>query len=183
MSYYHYMYQIDKDLYKEIKGMTYEEILCKFGEDDYVSLDDIPQENIYNFGEMDKSVERIYKTGKPLFENKETMEYFEENKPYIINKEGLLTAIEIYKEKIIRMYQRLLSDDKELSLMYRSKEIRQERHIQSQLNLWEDDFMLCLNTNSECIVDSCTYEYDIFELVRLLKTIDWDNSIILFYGH
>lgn len=35
----------------------------------------------------------------------------------------------------------------------------------------------------EEISSSWSFEYHIFELVRLYKSIDWDKYTILFYGH
>ena len=39
-----------------------------------------------------------------------------------------------------------------------------------------------LSEESDTIVRSWDYEYEIFELVRLYKTFDWENRALLFYG-
>jgi hypothetical protein len=47
---------------------------------------------------------------------------------------------------------------------------------------WERLRAINLDPEDECITNSWLYEHQIFELVRLYKTIDWDNKCLLFYG-
>ena len=47
-----------------------------------------------------------------------------------------------------------------------------------------DDHLLPYNLdeNSSVIVRSWSYEYQVFELVRRMKTIDWEKYSVLFMG-
>ena len=39
-----------------------------------------------------------------------------------------------------------------------------------------------LDDDTDCIVNSWKYEYVIFELVRIYKTFDWKNDVLLYVG-
>lgn len=86
MGYRHYLYKIKKETVKALQNKTLDELWEEFtpqhdkdfqnsfGEKGkYLSIHDIPQEEIFEFGKLywDDTAERIYNTGKPLFENEE----------------------------------------------------------------------------------------------------------------
>lgn len=33
------------------------------------------------------------------------------------------------------------------------------------------------------VTNSCKYEYSVFELVRIYKTFDWENNVMIYYGY
>ncbi|MCY7823253.1 hypothetical protein MOB34_05455 [Bacillus spizizenii] len=182
MGYRHYMYKISKELVNEIKSMNYDELSKKFeltGEEGYFYIGNLPKEEIWEFGKLywDDTADRIYSKGYPLFEKEEVMNELSDYVPYIVGKEGLEEAIEIYKNKVISMYENLLIDDKN-----GTASVKQKQHIKNNLSEWTRGWALNTDVNDSCLSHSWKYEYSIFELTRLLKTIDFETETILFYG-
>lgn len=182
MGYRHYFYKIKIDLVNEIKSMTYEELSQKFKDDEDEGgfyIGNLPKEQIWEFGKLywDDTSERIYSKGVPLFERTEVMEELSDYIPYIVGKEGVKEAVDIYKNKVITMYRNLLVDDED----GRASE-KQENHIKANLTEWERGRAIDIDEKQEKITSSWKYEYSLFEMTRLLKTIDFEEYTILFYG-
>ncbi|EWH19976.1 hypothetical protein [Bacillus haynesii] len=162
--------------------MRYDELAKKFelkGEEGYFYIGNLPKEEIWEFGKLywDDTAERIYSKGYPLFEKDEVMHELSDYIPYIVGKEGLEEAIEIYKNKVISIYRNLLIDDEN-----ETSSAKQEQYIKSNLAEWEKGWALNTNINDPGLSSSWKYEYSIFELTRLLKTMDFEKETILFYG-
>lgn len=181
MGHRYFMYKISKDLVNEIKSMTYEELVEKFNSEEEQGsfyLGNLPKEEICEFGSIhwDNTAERIISKGVPLFERIEVMKVLSDYEPYVVGKTGLLEAIDIYQNKVISIYKNLLLDNQD----GKASE-KQKKYLQCILNEWEQGFAINLNENQKRITSSWKYEYVLFELVRLLKTIDFEQDTILFY--
>lgn len=181
MGHRHFMYKVSIDLVNEIKSMTYEELAERFksnNEEDQGSfhLGNLPKEEICEFGRIywDDTVERIISKGVPLFERNEVMKELSDYEPYVVGKTGLLEAIDIYQNKVISIYKDLLVDNQD-----GKASVKQQKHLQCILNEWEQGFAINLNEKQKRITSSWKYEYVLFELTRLLKTIDFDKDTIL----
>lgn len=205
MGYRHYMYIVKRERIDQVKNLTYDE-LKKYAaqngcldEDDedgfgcYSFLYDLAEQNVFHeFGKHYENAENIYKLGTPLFVLPDTQEYFEEYQPYVVNQDAVLCAIEDYRQKIVKWYKGLLMTQEEydasLELWERNnipQEQRIKNHLEHQLDEWENEFgftAIDLYIESNKIVRSWLYEYEIFELVHQLKTMDWENNTLLFYG-
>ncbi len=179
MGYRHYMYKISKDLVEEIKGLTYEELAQKYHEESesYFHLGNLPKVELHDFGKYCDGANDIYSEGIPLFKNKEVMENLDDYKPFIVGKEGLKKAIEIYKKKVIDYYESLLTDGE-----HQTATEKQLEHIKDILTEWKCGFAIDIDENKQEVTSSWKFEYSLFELVRLLKTIDFEKDTILFYG-
>lgn len=102
----------------------------------------------------------------------------------------MLEAIEIYKRKIIEGYKDLLVDGGKQFLLggfsIERDDIRSidkiRDFIHERLKWWERLGAIDLDETHESISDSWQYEHQIFELVRLYKSIDWETKTVLFYG-
>lgn len=191
MGYRHYFFEVDKKDVEKVKDKTYDELMeiarecgVEIEEDEnwFYFNDDkfMNKECIFEFGKLywDDTAERIYSKGTPLFTIKETQDYFDDYYPYVMGSDAMLEAIEIYREKVISYYKGLLEKDSSESFI----NDKFTRHIDDILTEWETFCPVDLNLKRECIVNSWLYEYQIFELVRLYKAIDWDNKCLLFYG-
>ena len=190
MGYRHYFFEVDKKDVEKVKDKTIKELLeiakeygAKVEEDDgwFYFNDDkfMNKKEIHEFGKLywDNTAERIYSKGKPLFTIKETQDYLDDYMPYVMGSDGMLEAITIYREKVINYYKNLFKED--------TPEVLNERlarHVDDMLIEWERFCPVDLNLEHERISNSWLYEYQIFELVRLYKTIDWENKCLLFYG-
>lgn len=200
MGYRHYFFEVNiADCYI-VKHLEYSEFMeyCKEkwpksyecyeyddGEvEEYLNFHEIlDQKCIFEFGKLywDDTAERIYACGQPLFDKEETQRYFQDYEPYMMSKEGILTAIEIYKAKVINYYKSLLVDDKDYKALTSSGKMKE--HVDDMLFWWEKMHVLDLDENRETISGSWKFEHQIFELVRLYKSIDWKEKCLLFYGY
>lgn len=194
MGYRHYFYEVNiADCYI-VKPLEYSALMEYCKERYPKSVDDDPDENyidiheilnqkrIFEFGKLywDDTVEKIQACGQPLFDIEATQKAFEHYNPYMMGKEGLLKAIEIYKGKIINYYKSLLVDDKDYRALTSPAKLRD--YVEDMLDWWERFGVLDLNENHEQISDSWKFEHQIFELVRLYKSINWKEKCLLFYG-
>lgn len=186
MGYRNYLYKVKKSEVKKLRSMTLEEITKKYGdnEDDYISIHDLLDNDskcIFEYGKLywDDTIERIHATGKRLFLDENINERFEDYDVYVVGKKALEETINIYKDKIIKMYEHLKNNegltDKEIIEKY-------EEHLQEYRVWWTRLNAINLNENTDCICDSWLYEHQIFELVRLYKTIDFEEYDLLFLG-
>lgn len=204
MGYRHYFCLVKKEDVEKVKNLTLEELMSLYGKKDYdeiyVSIKNvIKQECVFEFGKLywDDTVERINATGKRLFTNNEVVEYFADHDFYIVGKAGVEKAIEIYVEKINIWLKSLLNDEikkefeeNKVKVMYdlKPEDIDMETVIHSIRNKVYDwnkkniDWILDLESDSYSITNSWLYEYEVFNFVHILKTIDWNTYTILFYG-
>jgi hypothetical protein len=203
MGYRHYFYLVDKKDVERVKDKTYEELMqiakdygAEVEEDEnWFYFNDkkfMNKTEIYEFGKLywDDTADRIYSKGTPLFTNADTQECFCDYYPYVMGKDAMLEAIDIYKAKIVKYYKDLLVDGETRDFGYfydiKPEDIKDMgaivEHIRDMLWWWERMGVLDTDLESECISNSWMFEHQIFELVRLYKTIDWDNNCLLFYG-
>ena len=97
----------------------------------------------------------------------------------------MLKAIEIYKGKIKSYYENLLVDGaiKYLPFMIevRDDSIKSMNKITELISNLE--YIVNLDESRKLkLTESYKYEYTILELVLLLKTIDWENETLIFFG-
>lgn len=205
MGYRHYFYLVDIEECDKVEHMSYNEFAqyclskepCKSEYDaawNYVYFPEtLGQKEVKCFGKLyyDDTAERIYSHGRPLFALKEMQAEFAEYNPYRMGKDGMLEAIEIYKRKIIDYYKDMFVDGavqirpggieiKRADIKSADKLIDSAR---DQLLWWEKFGAVDLDESHEEISQSDRYEHNIFELVRLYKSIDWDKKCLLFYGY
>lgn len=110
--------------------------------------------------------------------------------PYVVGKEGLLKAIEIYKRKIIDSYEDLLKDGAEYALPFgcnvKVDDIKSvdklADFVQDKLTWWKGLGVIDLDESHEWLSKSWQYEHQIFDLVRLYKSIDWNKYTLIFLG-
>lgn len=208
MSYRHRIYSLDRKTTEELhKCSSYKEYLEAVKE--YASKNNLkivcdePQEGearpyyplyklgkeIYNFGSRYNNANEMYKHGNSLFSSDELNEYFSEEHPIILDKSGLLCAIEYYRNCVIKEMEEVLSEAPPKCWDKRSHIDRLKTYVDDRLRDWtvykewgESHNIYNLNPESDNIVSSWYFEYQIFELVRIYKTFDWENNCMLFYG-
>jgi len=105
VGYRHYLYKIKKKDVNKIKKLSLKELADKYEEEsDYIDFFKIIEkaQPVFEFGKLywEDTAERIYATGKPLFDNKKVQDNFDDFCPYIVGKKALMVAINIYKDKI-----------------------------------------------------------------------------------
>lgn len=200
MGYRHYFYLIDKFDVEKIRDLSYEELIEYSKEhypeaiekgthsdgeaETYLSLYRMfPKEEIYCFGNsFCDTAERIYSMGQPLFRNEDTQKHFEYYEPFLMGKGGMLEAIECFKEKTLSYYQKLLKVFKGESFEEDSFTYSLEMELKEKIYTWSRKPIFNTNPDSKILTDTWLYEYEIFNLMYLYKTIDWDKKTLLFYG-
>jgi hypothetical protein len=202
MGYRHYFYKVKKADVETIKDMDYEQLKKyvtergrEFVDDEnYVNFDDvISQTEVHEFGKLywDNTAKRIYDKGTPLFSKKETQDAFDDYNPYIVGKEGLLEAISIYQEKVLNYYKGLLVDGEERQLLFgitlTVEDVKSMDKVLEHLSDKISRISYCGIANIDedskwQVTSSWEYEHSIFNLVHILKSIDWQEDTILFYG-
>jgi hypothetical protein len=121
----------------------------------------------------------------------------------IANKEFLLGIIENYKQKIISyhedLYNYMAKLDPKVLREYKLKRIVDEEKVMPEKDsdhaldkvkeyfkekVWEWKQLIPFDLNdSQSITTSWKFEYVIFELVRIYKTFDWENNLLIWSGH
>ena len=175
-----------------------------YGDDDFhIALYHLGPD-MFDFGKHYEHAVEIQKTGTPLFASEELTEYFDDYKPYICGKEAFLSAIEYSRKHTLEYFQSLLMTSEELFAIQkypdtRTPEEKMKAAVMDKIHEWQkyseenpemnvskelDDHLLPYNLdeNSSVIVRSWSYEYQVFELVRRMKTIDWEKYSVLFMG-
>ena len=186
MGYRNYLYKVKKKDINKIRNMSLEELKEKYGNKDeeyYVDMFELLKDSkcIFEFGKLywDDTIIRINATGEELFTNKETQEEFSDYNPYLVGKEALKVAIEIYTNKIKEMYKHLKKQVSEAKSDEEKLEIYRQ-HIQDYEGWWLR--LEVINLEKETICQSWLYEHLIFELVHLYKTIDFEEYDLIFLG-
>ena len=125
---------------------------------------------------------QMYKLGKPLFSTDELNKRYKDYGIITVNKDALLSAIRWQEAHIRNLYKKLADPD------YKDPYCPEQTQLQ-RLRSWVSDYLswwqmgvLDLEENSEHITDSWLYEHTIFDLVRIYKSFDWKNKIMLFFG-
>lgn len=197
---------LDKGVHVEIKDMTMDEIKNywsnKTGEEIdedgylYIPIYELSNE-IYELGKYCE-LDYLNEHKKDIFSKKEVEDYFNDGQEFkIIGKEGLLAIIEDYRLKVVKMYQDLINrmekpedekteDEKVTEMLH--PEDSPLSHFKGKLREWDCELggrkftPYQLNEKVNSVVSSWKYEYQVFELVRLLKTIDFDKNELVLTG-
>ncbi len=189
MGYRNYIARIKKDEYEKIKNFTKDELYAYKSEDindGYIGVYDVSEEKaLYELGKYCEFGEK--KFFKPVFLNEQLQADFqEEHDFFIVGKDFLKHIIEHYNEKVKNFYKELIKDITNEQVSF--KEIPQEvsmklfHHIHGNSMEWIQMTPYDLDNGDE-VTTSWKYEYAIFELVRIYKTFDWENDIMIYYGY
>lgn len=111
--------------------------------------------------------------GKPFFWNVETQQMFAKHNPRVLNKDDYLKIIEMMRKMIADRYYDILHD----------------RHnwqgvLESRMEMWESshEFPYNLEHNTSNIANVYDAEIQIWDLVRMYKTIDWIGDNVIVYN-
>lgn len=146
----------------------------------------LPKNYIYNREDDShprdiKGFKNIYELGKQCdfdtYEYSTKFENFENNDEefIIVNKEFLLSLIDEYRKNVVNYYTKLSNNE----IVRKTK----EDHIQDRIVKWSSLLKPYDLSDKEHITDSWEYEYSVFELVRIYKTFDWDNYLLIYLGY
>ena len=199
MSYRHRIYKFPKSFAEDCRACStkedFQKVYFKYCTDERINKDQLESENywplyylgeqLFDFGSYDNA-EEIYKHGDALFYSLELRKAYDDNSPIVLDKSGLLCAIEWNRNRVADIYEDLLREKSTDKWNNQNQFDRMKVHIKNQYEEWRNEFFPELKpydlSDRKCIVSSWKYEYQIFELVRVYKEIDWENDCIIFYG-
>jgi len=136
--------------------------------------------------------ERLYELGKYVeydFEMKKIEDFEDSDTEYaIIELDTILLFVEDYRKRHVEYLKRMIKPEEELSvddkyiLEYKGNTL--QGFIESEIRNWENAESLIYNINreDETIVKSWSYNYEIFELLRIYKTFDKENYYLVWIG-
>lgn len=173
-----YNYRISKLLKKDfilINLKNQKELADIYGDKEgFIYAGDVFGEELYNFGDSLnlKDIDKIYENSLNFFSKDETQEYFEENNPKVLTKETLAIIINIYKDRVLNYYKKM------------SEECTSDKqdYFINKIDLWSSNLIIDTKNKSKNLVDSGYYEYDIFQMMFIYKTFDFENNCLIFHG-
>ena len=190
MGYRHHLYKIEKDRLNKIRNMTNSDlyIYTKSNEEDnyWSPLDLFRDGHIYNLGEIDNKLYDVLEESRidEIFTNTEVKEKMKDYDNGILNAEGFLKIMDLYKEKILSYLENLLVDGNEES--WRKQKTSQEKlkeHIEEKVRMIRNCDEYDFNLKNEQVTGSWTFEYSLFELIRLYKTINWEKYYVVYLAY
>lgn len=200
MSYRHRIYQVPKTFIEDARNVSsieeFKEVYAKYChkdvsfagccEDDFFPLYYIGQE-LFDYGDRSEVGERMYDYGTPLFPNHEIDKKYEHYKPIILSEEGLAFSIEFIKNQVANIYADLLREESSDKWKKNISQLdRMKLHIKSVYEAWRPEFgdytAYNLNKSTDELALSWLWEHQIWDLIRIYKTFDWNNYALIFYG-
>jgi hypothetical protein len=192
MGYRNYLQSIPMEIGNKIRSMTEEELKKAYGEGDdegvFVSPYHLPTKEIYEFGKYWDGANEKDKVC--FFLNLGTHKYMNsDHEVSLVNENFVKSQIEFLHKEIGDYYQELYDalssglENKDISVIEKSHLFS---CIRNKLNCnWKSDYGFTpysLDKGIPDLVKSDSYEYQIFDLVRIYKTFDFDNNYMLFTG-
>ena len=193
MGYRHYLYAVPKKQVEEIRACQTNDDWTNFAkrhdyrydeDDGWLSPYKVGKE-IYELGKYSEIAFKLESERPSLFTSEELKERYSDYGFALLTKEDFKTVIEAYRQKIINWFQSLLNPEDDLIIPAKlSKEERKhlaiEHEIQNKIDSWGGKCFgilpIDLDETRERITGDWSYEYAIFELVRLYKIFDWEND-------
>lgn len=204
MGYRHYLYAIPKKQVTEIQSCKTSEDWCNFAENygyevDWNCCDDgsgwfSPYKigtELYELGKYSEIAFKLESERPSLFTSEELKGRYSDYGFALLTKDDFKAIIEAYRQKIVDWFESLLNPDKsQITSNKLSKEERKhlewEHEIKGKLEKWSGKYFdilpIDLDENRERITGAWSYEYAIFELVRLYKVFDWENNELVLVG-
>lgn len=211
MGYTEEIYKVKKENVDKIRSLTPKELVdffkanCKEGDSNLISdleedesyhvwfpaiLNALDGIRVFDFGKDYENADDMHENGESLFVDKDTIEEYGDYSPYIITKEALRNAIEFYRQKIEKYYKSLLLSEEDFKKYQEEHFVnvetnakRRERDIKQKVCEWSNQKYPPYNLDGDNMINSWLYEYDIFELVFVYKTTNWDEECLIFFGH
>ena len=204
MGYRHYLYAIPKNQVSEIRACVTNDDWCSFAERYGYKVDrDVCDDGsrwffpygvgneFYELGKHSEIAIELESERPSLFTSDELKEQYDDYGFVLLTKDDFKAVIESYRQKIIDWLKSLLEpEDTSMISPKLSKEERKrlaiEHEIQDKLDSWSGKYLgilpIDLDESRERITGDWSYEYAIFELVRLYKIFDWENDDLVLVG-
>lgn len=204
MGYRHYLYAVPKKQVAEIQACKTNEDWCNFAEKHGYKVDRDCRDDgsgcvfpyqighaIYELGKYSEIGFKLESERPSLFTSEELKERYSDDGFALLTKDDFKSVIEFYRQKIIAWFESLLNIDERICFseeltkeQYQFKELKRE--VQDKIDSWSGKYFgispIDLDESRERITDDWSYEYAIFELVRVYKAFDWENDDLVLVG-
>lgn len=195
MSYRSYLATMDKTVVADMKEKTWEQFVaeCKGGDANaYFPVDKLPtMEVVFEMGNyVDKVFLDATKGENPtfLFGNAALNSKYEEEDICVVGKEGLIALIYAYRNRVIESYKNTLVPSamhESVSGKAETPEEKMKYFVESRIYYWDNEYVDYLDLDEakpNNLSRFWDYEYMIFTLIHLLKTIDWETKDLVLCG-
>ncbi len=204
MGYRHYLYAIPKKQVAEIQACKTNEDWCKLAENyGYKASWDYCDDGggwfspykigteLYGLGKYSEIAFKLESERPSLFTSDELKERYSDYGFALLTKDDFMAVIEAYRQKIVEWLKSLLSVDERICFsdeltkeQYQFETLKQE--TQDKIDSWSGKYFgilpIDLDESRERITGDWSYEYAIFELVRVYKAFDWENDDLVLVG-
>ena len=199
MGYRHYLYAVPKKQVAEIQACQTAKDLTEFAkrhdypydeDDGWLSIYKVGKE-LYELGKYSEIGFKLESERPSVFTSDELKEEYIDYGFALLTKDDFKSIIEFYRQKIVEWLKILLNPDKsQVTAPNLSKEERKhlewKYEIEGKLDKWSEKYFgispIDLDESRDCITDDWSYEYSIFELIRLYKIFDWENDDLVLVG-
>lgn len=204
MGYRHYLYAVSKKQVTEIQACKTNDDWCDFAEHyGYIIDRDVCDDGsgwfapynvgteLYELGKYSEIAFKLESERPSLFTSEELKERYSDYGFAFLTKEDFKAIIEAYRQKVVNWFESLLDVDDRICF---SKKLTKEqyqfenlkRKVQDKIDSWSGKYFgispIDLDESNARITGDWSYEYAIFELVRLYKTFDWENDDLVLLG-
>ena len=204
MGYRHYLYAVPKKQVAEIQSCKTNEDWCNFADNygykvDRDCCDDgsgwfSPYKigtELYELGKYSEIGFKLESERPSLFTSEELKERYSDYGFALLTKDDFKAVIEEYRRKIVKWFESLLNVEERICFseelpkeQYQFEELK--RNVQDKIDSWSGKYFgispIDLDETRERITGDWSYEYAIFELVRLYKIFDWENDHLVLVG-
>lgn len=199
MGYRHYLYAVPKKQVAEIQACQTAKDLTEFAkrhgypydkDDGWLSLYKVGKE-IYELGKHSEIGFKLESERPSVFMSNELKEEYSDYGFALLTKDDFKSVIEFYRQKIVDWFKSLLEikDSSKFTAEFTKEQYQFEmlkREVQDKIDSWSGKYFgispIDLNDDKELITDDWSYEYAIFELVRVYKSFDWKNNELVLVG-
>lgn len=202
MSYRYRFIKVKKDIAENCRNMSPEEfrtyVMKNIANHEMDDDDRMPcvfnmfgQEEIFDFGSDFDHIETTHKSSERFFSKDELNDWYEDYDIRFCTEDTVLAIIECFRKKIETYFRKIAEGPEHKKKGYFEQKIDEwSKFTDNVENNYTEEQKEKINrtyypynlTDKNTLVNSWLYEYEIFELVFILKVFDWDNYSLLFYG-
>lgn len=199
MGYRHYLYAIPKSQVVEIQACKTANDLTEFAkrygypydkDDGRLSLYKVGKE-LYELGKHSEIGFKLESERPSLFTSDDLKERYSDYGFALLTKDDFKAVIEAYRQKIVDWFKSLIEikDSSKFTAEFTKEQYQFEmlkREVQDKIDSWSGKYFgispIDLNDDKERITGDWSYEYAIFELVRVYKSFDWEKNELVLVG-